>query len=179
MVEFLLQLFPDSFGHRLDGIKLLLIFCFVRLFRVLEYFLVGVLQDAGLIAVLELFCCFLHVVELFVDYWVDFLKQIDHFPRPQTWVDDVQEFLDLGSYCVIVFRENCLKDWEIVLGELVDNLIEGLEQVAFMGVFTHIEDRRLKCFCNHVVSVEYFLRKNYKHGIYFLVEHEPDVFQLV
>lgn len=87
----------------------------------------------------------------------------DYLSRPMDGVLDIEEILNLGSHAVVILGKDGLEDGKVVLTHFVHDLIEGVKEVIVSGVLGDVEDRRLQCFCHHVVPVQNFLGENHKH----------------
>ena len=70
------------------------------------------------------------------------------------WVLDFEVVCNHWSYRLIVLREDCLEDRKVVLGHLVCNLIENIDELGISRVFAHVKYWWLKTLCNHVIPIQ-------------------------
>ena len=73
-MNFLLDNFSDGLWHVDNIVELLLEFLLIIFLVVLKHALVSMFKHSGFGSFLELFCCFLHIIEFLIYYPVHLLE---------------------------------------------------------------------------------------------------------
>lgn len=121
-------------------------------------------------------------MQFLINKFVKLLEVEDKLTRAEKRVSESQEIRNGRPHRFVVFRKDCLEDWEIILCHLVDYFIKsctniGLNAISTSRVSIQIEHWRLECLCYHIIAIENLTGKNWEDGVDLFVEDEPEVLQ--
>jgi hypothetical protein len=89
---------------------------------------------------------------------MQFFKITNNFPRSVDWVLDFEVVSRHWSYTFVVFWENSLKDWEVILSHFIGDFVKDVNKLSVHWVFAHVEGWWLQTLCNHVIPIQNLLR---------------------
>jgi len=134
-----------------------------------------VFKQIGFGALFEFISHFLDVVELFVNNTMQLFKITNNLSRSVNWVLNFQKVGDHGANAIVILGENRLENRKVVLGHLVSDLVENIDELGVHWILRHVKYWWLQTLGDHIVPVQDFLRENNKYGIDFLVVQEPGI----